>query len=105
MSEPPGPAMALTSTPDASRYSFDQLDTLVRVTTIHAWIGLATLFAVCASSVAFAVFYQVPTKVNGEGILLIDKDSLSQVRAQAMGRLTALHVRLGDQVKPGDLIG
>jgi HlyD family secretion protein len=105
MSEPPGSASATASASEASRYSFDQLDTLVRVTTIHAWLGLATLFAVCASSVAFAVFYQVPTKVNGEGILLIDKDSLSQVRAQAMGRLTALHVKLGDQVKPGDLIG
>ncbi len=103
MSEPPGPAMALTSTPDASRYSFDQLDALVRVTTIHAWIGLATLFAVCASSVAFAVFYRVPIKVNGEGILLIDQDALSQVRAQAMGRLIALHVKLGDQVKPEQL--
>jgi HlyD family secretion protein len=105
MSEPPGPAMALTSTPDASRYSFDQLDALVRVTTIHAWIGLATLFAVCASSVAFAVLYRVPIKVNGEGILLIDQDALSQVRAQAMGRLIALHVKLGDEVKPGQLVG
>jgi hypothetical protein len=85
MSERPGPATTLASTSDVSRYSFDQLDTLVRVTTIHAWIGLATLFAVCASSLAFAVFYRVPTKVNGEGILLIDKDTLSQVRAQAWG--------------------
>ena len=105
MSAPAEPTTALALTPDVSRYSFDQLDALVRVTTIQAWVGLATLFAVCASSVAFAVFCQVPTKVNGEGILLIDKDSLSQVRAQAMGRLTALHVKLGDQVKPGDLIG
>jgi HlyD family secretion protein len=105
MSEPPGSGTALASTSDGSRYSFDQLDTLVRVTTIHAWVGLATLFAVCASSLAFAVFYRVPTKVNGEGILLIDQDTLSQVRAQAMGRLTVLHVKLGDQVKPGDLIG
>jgi HlyD family secretion protein len=75
------------------------------VTTIHAWVGLAVLFAVCASSVTFAIFYQVPTKVNGEGILLIDKDTLSQVRAQAMGRLGALRVKLGDEIKPGDVIG
>ena len=103
MNEPPQ-LTASASTPDVSRYSFEQLDSLVRVTTVHAWIGLATLFAVCTSSVVFAVFCPVPTKVHGEGILLIDKDTLSQVRAQATGRLGALRVKLGTEVKPGDVI-
>jgi HlyD family secretion protein len=105
MSEPPGAATAESSIPDVSRYSFDQLDALVRVTTIQAWVGLVTLLAVCASSVVFAALYQVPTKINGDGILLIDHDTLSQVRAQAQGRLISLHVKLGVEVNPGDLIG
>ena len=42
--------------------------------------------------------YQVPTKVLGEGILLIEDDTISQARAQATGRLVSLHVKLGDPV-------
>ena len=91
--------------PDVSRFSFDRLDTFVHVTTVRAWVYLALLFAVSVAAVAFAVIYQVPTKVNGEGILLIDKDTLAQVRARAAGRLVALQVHLGDEVVPGQEIG
>jgi HlyD family secretion protein len=94
-----------SSPPDQPRISFDQLDRLVRVTTIHGWVYLGTLFAVCVAAVAFSLLYQVPSKVFGEGILLIDRDSLSQVRAQATGRLATLEVNLGDEVAPGDVIG
>jgi HlyD family secretion protein len=93
------------SPPDPARVSFDQLDRLVRVTTIHGWVYLGTLFAVCAAAVAFSLLYQVPSKVSGEGILLIDGDRLSQVRAQATGRLARLDVGLGDEVRPGVPIG
>jgi HlyD family secretion protein len=100
-----GPESRSGSPPDGAKISFDQLDRLVRVTTIHGWVYLGTLFTVCAAAVAFAVLYQVPTKVNGEGILLIDRDTLSQVRAPAAGRLEVLKVKLGDEVLPGQLIG
>jgi HlyD family secretion protein len=93
------------SPPDPARVSFDQLDRLVRVTTIQGWVYLGTLFAVCAAALAFSLLYLVPSKVTGEGILLIDRDSLSQVRAQATGRLASLEVKLGDEVAPGDQIG
>ena len=85
--------------------TFDQLDTLVRVTTIQAWISLATLFAICAGAVAFAFLYRVPRKVIGEGILLIEQDRLSQVRALGSGRLVRLNVGLDDRVKANDVIG
>jgi HlyD family secretion protein len=94
-----------SSPPSPARVSLDQLDKLVRVTTVHGWVYLFTLFAVCAAATAFAVCYQVRTKVNGEGILLIDRDTLSQVRARGTGRLISLKVQLGDPVAPGDQIG
>jgi len=93
------------SPPDPARVSFDQLDTLVRVTTIRAWVYLATLFAVCAAAVVFAVVYRVPIKVNGEGILLFETDTLSHVRALGTGRLVKLRVKLGAKIAPGDEIG
>ena len=98
-------AVAVGSPPEGARNSFDQLDRLVRVTTIQGWVYLATLFSVCGAAAAFAVLYQVPTKVNGEGILLIDRDALSRVRARATGRLISLRVKLGDVVTPGETIG
>lgn len=89
----------------SSRTAFDQLDALVRVTSVQGWVYLAVLFAVGAGSVLFAFLYQVPTKVNGEGILLIERDALVQVRARATGRLKSLGVQLGDRVDSGDEIG
>ena len=100
-----GPVSASGPPSDASRISFDQLDTLVRVTTVQGWIYLATLFAVGVSALAFAILYKVPTKVNGEGILLIDQDTLVRVRARATGRLVTLRVHLGDWVEPDEIIG
>ena len=89
MSPSPGPPSG------TSRIAFDQLDTLVRVTTIQAWISLATLFAICIGAVAFAFLYRVPRKVIGEGILLIEQDRLSQVRALGNGRLVQTERRAG----------
>ena len=77
----------------------------MRITTIQSWIYLATLFAAGVAAVVFAVFYRVPNKVTGEGILLTEQDTISQVRAQATGRLVNLRVKLGDQVEPGTVIG
>ena len=99
------PVPASNPPSDSIRISFDQLDTLVRVTTVHGWIYLGMLFAVGAAAVVFAILYQVPTKVNGEGILLTDKDTLVQIRARATGRLVGLRVHLGDEIKPGEVIG
>jgi HlyD family secretion protein len=91
--------------PDTSVVSLDQLDTLVRVTTLQAWVSLGTLFAVCAGAIVFAVLYQVPRKVSGEGILLIKHDRLSQVRALGTGRLKTLRVSLGQEVHLDEQIG
>ena len=96
---PSGPPM------DMSGVALEQLDTLVRVTTVQAWISLGTLFAVCTGAILFAFLYRVPKKVVGEGILLIKRDRLSQVRALGTGRLVKLGVNLGDKVAPDEEIG
>ncbi len=98
-SAPTGPPM------ETSAVFFERLDTLIEVTTIHGWIALSALFALCAGAVIFAVLYPVPKKVVGEGILLIQHDRLSQVRAPGTGRLEKLHVGLGATVRAGTDIG
>jgi HlyD family secretion protein len=94
--DPPGSTSGL---------ALEQLDTLVRVTTVQAWISLGILFALCAGAVVFACLFQVPKKVTGEGILLIERDRLTQVRALGTGRLVKLNVALGDKVVPDQEIG
>jgi HlyD family secretion protein len=100
-----GSMQATNSATSASSAGFERLDTLVRVTTIQSWIYLATIFSVGVAAIAFAVLYRVPTKVMGEGILLIKQDAIAQVRAQATGRLVGLRVKLGDHVEPNQPIG
>ena len=96
---------ATKSATEPSRVSFDQLDTMVRVTTVQGWMYLALLFAIGVGSIVFAVLFQVPTKVIGEGILLTERDTLVRVRARATGRLLVLQAHLGDQVEANALIG
>ena len=103
MSDPTSPSPGPPS--GTSRIAFDKFDTLVRVTTVQAWISLVTLFAICIGAVAFAFLHRVPRKVIGEGILLIEQDRLSQVRALGNGRLVRLNVGLDDRVKANDVIG
>jgi HlyD family secretion protein len=105
MSQGLQPPPAPVPLPERAGISFDQLDRVVRVTTIEGWVYLSTLFTVCVAAVAFAFLYQVPIKVSGEGILLIDRDTLARVRARATGRLVALAVKIGDPVWPGKVIG
>jgi HlyD family secretion protein len=100
-----GPASPSGPPATPSSAGFERLDTLVRITTVQSWIYLATLFAAGAAAVVFAVFYRVPNKVTGEGILLTEQDTISQVRAQATGRLVSLRVNLGQEVEPGMVIG
>ena len=56
------PVSSSGPTPEASRISFEQLDTLVRMTTIQGWMYLTTLFVVFAAATIFAVVYEVQGK-------------------------------------------
>lgn len=98
------PAAAATADEGRSP-SLEELDALVEVTSLHGWASLTTLFLICAAAVTFAILYEVPKKVHGEGILLVDKDALAPVRSGGEGRLAALDVKLGDRVEKGSKIG
>ena len=81
--------------------TFRQLDALLRVRKIYAWTCVATVFAAYAAGILFSVGYPVATKVNGEGILLIDNDTLSLVRAPSTGRLLSVLAKQGDRSRAG----
>lgn len=97
------PATESSSLPE--RMAFDQLDSLVRVTTVRSWVYLSILFGIGVAAVVFSLLYKVPTKVIGEGLLLIEQDRLVLVRSRATGRLADLYVAVGDWVNEKQVIG
>jgi multidrug efflux pump subunit AcrA (membrane-fusion protein) len=73
--------------------------------TVRSWGYLTSVILVSAAAIAFALNHVVQIVVNGEGILLIENDILSLVRAQATGPLLVLRVKEGEHVHPGEEIG
>ena len=61
-----GTKLAAGGPPDGPRNSFDQLDRLVRVTTIHGWVYLATLFAVCTGGVRSQCSTRSPPRLTAK---------------------------------------
>jgi serine/threonine protein kinase/multidrug efflux pump subunit AcrA (membrane-fusion protein) len=76
-----------------------------RQSTARAWGFLSVSLACVAAAVVLAWNYRVPTMVSGEGILLIDNELPSLVRAPASGKLVTVKVAEGDVVAAGQVIG
>jgi HlyD family secretion protein len=81
----------------------EQLDLLMRVTGPRAWLALIALGAVVLSAVVWSVVGTIPTQVSGQGIL-IRTGGVSQVVSTSAGRLTAVTVKVGDEVRQGDIV-
>jgi HlyD family secretion protein len=103
-----GPARRLgTFGEDRPPEAFEQLDSVLRIVTIRSWSLLAVVFLTLASFGVFACVYRVPLKVEGRGIILAKSGGdapLQHVTAPAAGRLTRVHVHIGDVVDAGQLL-
>lgn len=82
----------------------ERLDVLMEVTAPRAWVALGTIAAVLVLSVIWAIFYSIPERVDGQG-LLIRGGSLREIRAGGDGVLTKLELRLNDSVKADQIVG
>ena len=89
--------------------ALEQLNVSVRVVPLYTWFVLAAAFlAPLEAFGAFSLWYQVPLKLEGRGILLAKhsqgSESLLQVTAPATGRLAKVAVAIGSTVKAGDVL-
>ncbi|MEX2271272.1 MAG: NHLP bacteriocin system secretion protein [Vicinamibacterales bacterium] len=82
----------------------ERLDVLMEVTAPRAWVALGTIGAVLLLSLVWAIFYSVPERIDGQG-LLIRGGSLREVRAGGDGVLTKLDIRLNGMVEPDQVVG
>jgi HlyD family secretion protein len=80
----------------------EQLDQLIQVTRPRAWVALAALAVLVGAFAAWGVLGRLTTRVPGQGILL--GGDVYDVMPEWPGRVTALHVGVGDQVTAGDLV-
>lgn len=78
----------------------EQLDVLARVTSPTGWLALGTVGLLLVGVVAWSLLGSVPTRVEGEGIL-IRGGGLRQLESTGDGILTELNIRVNDEVKPG----
>ncbi len=81
----------------------EQLDELMVVTRPQGWLALASLAAVVSAGLAWGIFGSVPTRVHGQGILILP-DSVFEIYAEGGGRILEMEIAEGDLLHPGQAI-
>ena len=81
----------------------EQLDTLVQNVPSRGWIALATLAAIVFITILWSIYGLIPTKVQGNGILL-KTSGIGKVYSTTSGMIKNIYINNGDEVKKGDLI-
>jgi HlyD family secretion protein len=82
----------------------EQLDHLVRITRPFDWM---LVFAICIALVAaitWGVVGRVPTRAEGQGILISGGGRVVEAASSAAGRLATISVTVGDRVAQGQPI-
>ncbi len=82
----------------------EQLDQLVGITRPFDWVAVAAMALGLAVLMAWGVLGKIPTRVEGEGILLSSGGRLVDAVSGVAGRLASIDVAVGDEVKPDQVI-
>lgn len=82
----------------------EQLDLLMQVTSPKGWLALWTVGAILVGVVAWSILGSIPTRVDGDGIL-IRGGSLRELKATGDGVLSTLSVAVNGSVEEGQAIG
>ena len=82
----------------------EQLDQLVGITRPFDWVAVAAMALGLAVLIAWGVLGKIPTRVEGEGILLSSGGRLVDAVSGVAGRLASIDVAVGDEVKPDQVI-
>ncbi|KTD51080.1 NHLP bacteriocin system secretion protein [Legionella quateirensis] len=83
----------------------EQLDQLIQVVTPRSWIIAGTCYLVLFVVFLWSIFGSIPTRVEGQGILLAGGgDIYNAVAPDGPAFLVGLLVKPGDQVKKGQVV-
>jgi HlyD family secretion protein len=81
----------------------EQLDQLMRVTNPSGWLALIGIAIVLSVAGVWSIFGTIPTKVQGQGIL-VKSGGIFLAVAQGNGQVKRIFPHVGDQVDEGTLI-
>jgi HlyD family secretion protein len=81
----------------------EQLDQVMRVTRARSWLALGALFLVLSVVVLWGYTGEIPTKVDGEGVIVRTGTVLNVVTLGA-GMVTEINVKPGDLVQANQLV-
>lgn len=81
----------------------EQLDSLMQVTSPAGWMALTVSGVLLFLVVLWSIFGSIPNKVSGQGIL-IRGGAVLDIQAGSSGRITAITVKPGDLVRPGEAV-
>jgi HlyD family secretion protein len=81
----------------------ERLDVLMQVTSPKGWLALWTTAGLLLGVIVWSIFYQVPTRVDGEGIL-IQGGALREIRTSGEGSVISLSAAVNDRVETGQVI-
>ncbi len=87
----------------ASIGSPEQLDQMLRVASPAGWLALAALGLILVATLAWGFWGSIPTKVDGQGMLLRE-GGVMDVVALGQGQVVELKVGPGDEVKEGQVV-
>lgn len=97
------PRMTVRSQAVAARSSLDRSEELLPVTPARAWIALCGFAAVLGAVVTWAVLARVPTRAEGQAVIL-RAGGVRSVIASGSGIITGLTVGPGDKVRARQVI-
>lgn len=81
----------------------EQLDELMKVTSPRAWLSLTAIGCILISALAWAFFGSIPTKIDGQGILL-NNGGVYTLQHNASGQIIDIRFKAGDTVRKGDVL-
>ena len=81
----------------------EQLDQLMQITTLRSWLALAGIFLIVFGTITWSVVGEIPTKVNGRG-LLIRQGAVLEIESSEAGQVLEIFADIGDEVKKDTIL-
>ena len=80
----------------------EELDQLMTVTSPMGWLLLTGLGILVVTAVIWGVYGTIPTKVQGNGVL-IKSGGVYDIESETAGKITAIYQKQGDIIKKGQI--
>ncbi|WP_445900279.1 NHLP bacteriocin system secretion protein [Desulfitobacterium sp. THU1] len=81
----------------------EQLDQRIQVTSPKAWLALLAIGLILISGVAWGLLGSIPTKIQGQGILL-NNGGVFSLQHHVSGRISDIRVKVGQEIRQGDVV-